>query len=209
VLATMLDALVVRAVLDSAGLSAFSAGGMAVVNAMSSDEHPTQAIGDLATMQQRFGGLEGLRVLYMGEGNSTAVALCHALRRYAGVELFLRTPAEYGLPVSVPADGIDERHDMDVAGLPGEIDVVYTTRWQTTGTSKRHDDWRDRFAPYQVNEGVMDRYPGAFFMHDLPAHRGDEVTGAVLDGPRSIVIPQAANKLYSAMAALEWCLGVS
>lgn len=212
VLATMLDALVVRAVADSAELSAFSSAGMAVINAMSTDEHPTQAIADLATMQQRFGRLDGLRVLYLGEGNSTAVALCHALGRYAGTELLLRTPPEYGLPdsardvvtASPVGSRIEERHD--VADLPAQVDIVYTTRWQTTGTTKRHTDWRARFAPFQVDEALMDRYPEALFMHDLPAHRDDEVTAAVLDGPRSVIYQQAANKLYSAMAALEWCL---
>ena len=87
------------------------------------------------------------------------------------------------------------------------VDIVYTTRWQTTGTSKPTADWRTVFAPFQVNEGVLAACPGAVFMHDLPAHRGEEVTAAVLDGPASIAFTQAEHKYHSARAILEWCAG--
>lgn len=212
VLATMLDAFVVRAAGDSAELRDFGVGGLPVINAMSADEHPTQALADLATIHQSFGAVDGVRVLYVGEGNSTAVALCHALSRYDGTVLHVRTPPSYGLPAAArnaaPGTGagsrIDERANLD--DLPDEVDVVYTTRWQTTGTMKRHDSWRELFDPFRVDTALLDLYPHAVFMHDLPAHRGDEVEAAVIDGPRSVVFRQAANKLYSAMAALEWCM---
>lgn len=88
--------------------------------------------------------------------------------------------------------------------LPEGFDVVYTTRWQTTGTSKPDADWRDIFAPFQVTAELWRTSPGAVFMHDLPAHRGEEVTADVLDGPRSIAFAQATNKMHSAMAVLEY-----
>ena len=213
VLAASLDALVVRAVADSGELLALSGGNrMSVINAMSLDEHPTQALADLVTMYQHFGRIEGLRVLYVGEGNSTACALGLALSRYAGAELMLRTPAGDGLPAAVleavrapDARGlVEERHDFEC--LPQRVDVVYTTRWQTTGTVKREADWRDRFRAFAVSQSLFDRFPTAVFMHDLPAHRGEEVEASVIDGNRSLVFAQAATKLYSAMAALEWCL---
>lgn len=210
-LAAMLDALVVRAPGDSAELRSFASGNsLSLINAMSADEHPTQALADLATMRQYFDRLDGLRVLYVGEGNSTATALCHALGRIDGAELHVRSPEHYGLPdharqaAVAPGARIEERHDL--ADLPGTVDVAYTTRWQTTGTAKRHDNWRELFEPFRVDAALMRRFPDAVFMHDLPAHRGDEVTAEVIDGARSIVFQQAANKLYSAMAALEWCL---
>ncbi|MEU4210001.1 ornithine carbamoyltransferase [Streptomyces sp. NPDC026206] len=214
VLGLMLDGLVARTSASAGELRAIAAWDtLSVVNAMTEDEHPTQGITDLSAMLATLGKLEGLRVLYVGEGNNTAAALALALTRYAGAELHLRTPPGYGLPEATmrrareyaAAHGalIEERHDMD--GLP-QADVVYTARWQTTGTSKADPEWRTVFAPFQVNSALMDRCPSAAFMHDLPAHRGEEVTADVLDGDRSIAFQQAAHKLYGAMAVLEWCL---
>lgn len=84
--------------------------------------------------------------------------------------------------------------------------VIYTTRWQTTGTSKPDPKWRDAFSPFTVSQKLMDKYPNAIFMHDLPAHRGEEVESAVIDGSKSIAFDQAENKFHSATAVLEWCL---
>ena len=80
------------------------------------------------------------------------------------------------------------------------------TQWHTTGTVKEDPGWRASFTPFTVDEKLMARYPSAVFMHDLPARRGDEVEASVIDGPQSIVFRQAANKLLSGMAVLEWCL---
>ncbi|GAA0602976.1 ornithine carbamoyltransferase [Kutzneria viridogrisea] len=215
VMSRMLDGLVARTTGTMRELRALGdQSTMSVINAMSALEHPTQALADLTTLMRRFGRLEGLRVLYVGEGNSTAVALALALSRFPGTKLYLRTPAGYGLDpeVAVQAKGyaaasgalVEERHDM--AELPRDVDAVYTTRWQTTGTDKPDPNWRELFAPFQVDQNVLDSSPEAVFLHDLPAHRGEEVTAEVLDGPRSIAFDQAENKLYSAMAALEWCI---
>jgi ornithine carbamoyltransferase len=210
----MIDVLVARTTGTERELRAWAAqDGMSVVNAMSAAEHPTQALADLTTMQARFGHIEGLRILYVSEGNSTAAALALALTRFPGVHLELRTPAGYGLAPDVRARaeaqaaaasaGLVERHDMD--DLPEECDVIYATRWQTTGTNKPDPDWRRHFAPFQVDAKLWAASPRAVFMHDLPAHRGDEVTADVIDGPDSIVFEQAGNKMYSAMAVLDWC----
>ncbi|MFI6096985.1 ornithine carbamoyltransferase [Lentzea sp. NPDC051213] len=214
VLAGMLDVLVARTVLTADRLAELAAQpDMAVVNAMNVEEHPTQALTDLTTLLRHFGRIEGLRVLYVGEGNNTASALALALSRFRGVELELRTPPGYGLAEQfhdVVADqskrydsSVVERHDM--ANLPRGFDVVYTSRWQTTGTTKPDADWRTIFAPFQVHSGLWESSPRAVFMHDLPAHRGEEVTADVLDGPASIAFAQATNKLHSAMAVLDWC----
>ncbi|MDT8912919.1 ornithine carbamoyltransferase [Amycolatopsis sp. PS_44_ISF1] len=210
-LSGMLDVLVARTAGPQAELVSYAAQGrMAVVNAMSEDEHPTQALTDLTTMHRHFGAVEGLRVLYVGEGNNTTSALALALSRFAGVELHLRTPEGYGLDprflhraeVSAKHSGakVVECHDMRDRPT---VDVVYTTRWQTTGTAKPDPHWRAAFAPFQVDERVLGDAP--VFMHDLPAHRGEEVTATVLDGPRSIAFAQAENKFHSARAVLEWC----
>jgi ornithine carbamoyltransferase len=216
VFSLMLDALVARTSGDPAEMRGWAdQKRMSVVNAMSADEHPTQALADLATLQRHFGAVDGLRVLYVGEGNNTAVALALALARFADVEVEFRTPPGYGLPAAVRDRAaaqagqhgslVTERHDMENIS-PG-FDVVYTSRWQTTGTSKPDPHWHRAFEPFQVTTRLWDASPMARFMHDLPAHRGEEVTAEVLDGPASIVFDQAASKLYSAMAVLEWCRG--
>ncbi|TDV49747.1 ornithine carbamoyltransferase [Actinophytocola oryzae] len=215
VLSGMLDVLVARTAGSQAELALFAEQRrMAVVNAMSAAEHPTQALTDLTTMTRRFGDVGGLRVLYVGEGNNTASALALALCRFPDTELHLRTPPGYGLDARFLHEAevyakrggarVVERHDM--TDLP-PVDVVYTTRWQTTGTTKPDPDWRTVFAPFQVDGAVLDTSPDAVFMHDLPAHRGEEVTAEVLDGRASIAFAQAENKYHSARAVLEWCSG--
>ncbi|WP_018788853.1 ornithine carbamoyltransferase [Micromonospora sp. CNB394] len=217
VLSMMLTALVARTAGNPAEMRAWAQQDrMAVINAMSADEHPTQALADLTTMSLHFGDLDGLRVLYVGEGNNTASALALALARFRDVHLELRTPPGYGLADALldeaAAQGrrhgatIHQQHDL--AGIPPDFQVVYTTRWQTTGTEKTDPAWRTLYAPFQVDAELMHHLPKAIFMHDLPAHRGEEVTAEVLEGPRSIAFAQARNKMFSAMAVLEWCHGI-
>jgi ornithine carbamoyltransferase len=215
IFARMLDALVVRTAGDPAEIQALAGQhAMPVINAMSADEHPTQALADLTTILRHLGRIDGLRILYAGEGNSTAAALALALSRFSEVELCLCSPPGYELDPDIFTESqqqakmhnsrITECHDPSAA--LSDADVVYTTRWQTTGTTKRDPDWGRAFEPFQVNEKLMASQPRAVFMHDLPAHRGSEVTGAVLDGPASIAFDQAENKMHSAKAVLEWCL---
>ncbi|WP_173074462.1 ornithine carbamoyltransferase [Phytohabitans rumicis] len=215
VLSRMLDALVVRTADDPAEVRALaSQSRMSVVNAMTADEHPTQAVADLTTLMRHFGRINGLRILYVGEGNNTAAALALALSRFPDVELCLATPPGYGIAKGIldlaqeqaAAHGgrVTQCHDLDAA--PRGAEVVYATRWQTTGTSKPDPRWQEIFRPFQVNEALMGRHPGAVFMHDLPAHRGEDVAAEVIDGPASIAFDQAEHKAHSAKAVLEWCL---
>lgn len=215
VLAGMLDALVARTAGDPAELTTMAAWPtMAVINAMTRDEHPTQALADLATVQTLRGGLDGVRICYFGEGNNTAVALALAIARVPKAALHLLTPPGYGLPPAAMqtaqqlsaryGGSIVESHDPHA--LPTAADFVYTARWQTTGTTKSDPQWRDAFVPYRVDPAVMAHFSSAKFMHDLPAHRGEEVDADVLDGERSVAFLQAQHKLYSAMAVLEWAL---
>lgn len=215
VFASMLDLLVIRSAQSEESAALAAEGSLGVINAMSASEHPTQALADLTTLADHFGKLRDLRVLYLGEGNNSAIALALALPRFEGIHLEFRTPKGYGLPEDVlrraaeaaarTGSTVVEHHHME--DLPAQVDAIYTTRWQTTGTSKPDPDWRTLFAPFQVTVDLWKQSPDAVFMHDLPAHRGEEVTAEVLDGPRSISFPQARNKLYSAMAVLEWAAG--
>lgn len=215
VLSRMLDGLVVRTAGCPSVLRTFAEQSrMSVVNAMTEDEHPTQALADLTTMKQHFGELSGLDIVYMGEGNNTAVALALALAKFSDIRISFFTPSAYGIDPTVLKYAQDEGYKNqtiiqqfhDLKHLPRTTDIVYTTRWQTTGTTKAHDNWRERFEPFTVSQEVMSKFPTAVFMHDLPAHRGDEVQASVIDGDRSIVFQQAENKGHSAKAVLEWCM---
>ena len=188
---------------------------MSVVNALNSEEHPTQALTDLGSMLEHFGRLEGLSVLYCGEGNKTAAALALAMSRIPGMKLTLATPAGYGVDPRVLATAqslaqaygatIEETHDID--GVESGYDVVYTSRWQEMGVSKADPEWKTYFHPFRVTQALMDRVggEGAVFMHDLPAVRGEDVDDEVLDGPRSLAWLQAQYKMWSAMSVMEWC----
>ncbi len=220
VLSRFLDALVLRTAESLDEMRAFAAQQrMAVVNAMADVEHPTQALADLTTMKEHFGRVDGLQVLYLGEGNNTAAALTLALARIPGVRLTLLTPPGYGVVPAVMEAAcrfaarsgatIEERHST--ADPPRDVNVVYTTRWQTTGTTKPDPEWRSIFAPFSVTAELMERVSQSdtVFMHDLPAVRAEDVAAEVLDGAQSIAWTQAENKLYSAMAVLDWCISGS
>jgi ornithine carbamoyltransferase len=218
VLSGYLDALVVRTNESIDEMRAFaSQNEMAIINAMSDTEHPTQAIADLVTIKEVYGRLHGVEVLYVGEGNNSALALALAVSLTPGMRLVLLTPEGYGLQANVlewvhglclrSGSVIEQRHDIST--LRDKFDVVYTTRWQTMGDPKPDRHWKEKFKPYSVTEEFMQRFSrngGTVFMHDLPAVRGDDVVDEVLDGPQSVAFRQARHKLTSAMAVLEWCV---
>jgi ornithine carbamoyltransferase len=219
VLSNYLDLLVVRTNGPVADMQQFAAQGrMAIINAMSSEEHPTQAIADLSAMEEAVGSLAGKHLLFLGEGNNTAASLALAVGQIPDMRLTLVTPEGYGVDPCVlqqaerlaAANGaaIEQHHDMD--RLPRQVDAVYTTRWLTMGVQKKDPDWLTRFRPYAVTREVMARVSrpqGTVFLHDLPAMRGFEVEDEVLDGPQSIAFRQALHKMTTAMAVLEWCAG--
>jgi ornithine carbamoyltransferase len=216
VLSKMLDGLVLRTAESPDILRAFAnQKRMSIVNGMTEDEHPTQALADLTTIKQHFGELSGLEIIYLGEGNNTTTALALAIAKIPNMKIRFFTPPNYNIdPILLQyakEEGIrrntiiEEFHDLK--NLPKESDIVYTTRWQTTGTSKLDANWRDIFEPFAVTQELMNKFPNAVFMHDLPAHRGEEVEAGVIDGVKSIVFQQAENKAHSAKAVLEWCIG--
>src|SRR3954452_473026 len=216
VLGRMLDAVVVRTAGPVAEMRELSRQeGLPVINAMAAEEHPTQGVCDLAAMLMEFGSLRGLSILYVGEGNNTAAALAYGLSRMPRCNVTFATPPGYGVSAAILSNArkwategggsVTQVHDMD--DLPGSVDVVYTTRWETTGTVKDDPGWREKFRDFYVDERLLRRWPAAKLMHDLPAHRGQEVSGAVLEGPRSLAWSQAEMKLTSAIAILEWAAG--
>lgn len=220
VLSNYLDALVVRTNDSVAEMRAMTMQHeMAIINAMSECEHPTQAIADLVTIKETFGRLNDVHVLYLGEGNNTAAALAFALAQFKGMRLTVATPEGYGLPESALRKAaelasrsgaiVKQLHDLDE--LPRDVDAVYTARWQTMGVPKTEPNWQAKFAPYKVTAALMQRVSKSaktVFMHDLPAVRGGDVDDEVLDGPNSRAFRQAYHKMTSAISVLEWSMGV-
>jgi ornithine carbamoyltransferase len=218
VLSQYLDVLVVRTNGDIAEMEALaSQDRMSVVNAMSANEHPTQVMADLAAIQERFGRLEGIHVLHLGEGNNTVTAQMLAFAQIPGLRLTVVTPEGYGAPAAIVeqasrlarASGavVEQHHRLD--RLPTQVDVVYTSRWKTMGVPKTDPDWLTKFRPYAVTSSLLRdvaRSDGrTIFLHDLPAMRGYEVTDEVLDGPASLALRLAMHKMTSAMAVLSYC----
>jgi ornithine carbamoyltransferase len=217
VLGEYLDVLVVRTNGDMRDMRRLAGPGkIAVINALSIDEHPTQALTDLAMLVEEFGTLSGRHLLYAGEGNSTAAALALAAALTPGFRLSLICPSGYGLPkeifdtaweLSGGHSQVAQYHNFDEITEP--VDALYTSRWQTMGVPKADPNWLWAFKEYRVDATLLERFsnPGTVFLHDLPAIRGQEVDDAVLDGHSSRIWRQAHCKMTSAMAALEWCVG--
>lgn len=216
VLGQYLDALVVRTNGDVEEMRALgSSPELSVVNALSLDEHPTQAIADLATLTEEFGSLSGRHVLCVGEGNSSGAALALAAALVPGLRLTLLCPAGYEVPKELlvrvqdlsSGSSLVEQY-TDPADVRGPVDAVYTSRWQTMGVPKADPNWLRSFEGFGIDAAFLDRFggPGTIFMHDLPAVRGQEVTDEVLDGARSRAWRQAYHKMTAAMAVLEWCV---
>ncbi|MFP5265271.1 MAG: ornithine carbamoyltransferase [Blastocatellia bacterium] len=221
VLSAFLDAMVIRTNQSIQEMRIMaSQDHMSVINAMSDNEHPTQALADLTTLKEEFGRLDDLHVMYIGEGNNTATALALAVSVTPGMRLTLVTPEGYGLPEDLLKTASDSAkrngsHVEELHGtgkLPKGVDAVYATRWQTMGVPKSDPNWLQIFEPYKVTQEMMaevSKPSGTIFLHDLPAVRGGDVTDQVLDGPQSRAFRQAWHKLTSAMAVLEWCVAGS
>jgi ornithine carbamoyltransferase len=213
-----LDALIIRTNSEITEMRAMAdQNEMAVINAMSENEHPTQAIADLSTIKEHFGRLEGIHVLYLGDGNNTAAALALAAAQTPGMRMTFVTPKGYGVPEPLIEHarrlaglcGATIEHHHSVDKLPKAVDAVYTTRWRTMGIPHADPNWIDNFWPYSVTQAVMAKVSkpsGTIFLHDLPAVRGEDVCEDVLNGPQSLVWRQASHKMWGAMAVLEWCL---
>ncbi|MFD5193277.1 ornithine carbamoyltransferase [Streptomyces sp. NPDC058357] len=216
VLGQYLDALVVRTNGDVEEIRRLGGSeDLAVVNALSLDEHPTQAIADLATLTEEFGSLDGLHLLVVGEGNSSGAALALAAALTPGLRVTLLCPRGY----EVPKETLDlaaelsggqalVRQVVTADDIEGPVDAVYTSRWQTMGVTKENPDWIQDFDGFQIGRAFLDRFSGprTVFLHDLPAVRGEEVTDEVLDGPSSRAWRQAHHKMTAAAAVLEWCV---
>jgi len=170
-----------------------------VLNMLSGTDHPLQALADLLTIKQLLGRLEGVKVAFIGEGNNVSRSLAEACA-LVGAELTIASPEGFDL-----GNAADVRQVRDPAEAVEGADVVYTDVWVSMG-GEDNAERRAAFEPYQVDEALMALAPNARFLHCLPAHRGEEVTAPVIDGPHSAVWRQAENRMHTARGAMLWML---
>jgi ornithine carbamoyltransferase len=213
VMSQYVDAVVLR-VFKQETVETFAAHAtVPVINGLSDTEHPCQALGDLLTMTELFGDLAGRTLVFVGDGNNVARSLAVACGKL-GVRFILASPPGYGFdkPFLRTLRKKASKGEVLQNGRPehamAQADVVYTDVWTSMGQEAEAEERRRKFAGYQVNERLLALAPPhARFMHCLPAHRGEEVTDAVLDGERSVVFQQAGNRMHAQKALLKWLMG--
>ncbi len=182
-----------------------------VVNLLSDVGHPMQALADVLTLTDEFGDLAGRTVAFVGDGNNVFRSLALAVG-LLGAELRFAGPADYRLSDLdrdrlAAAGTLVSEHDRALDAVDG-ADAVYTDVWTSMGQEAEADRRHIAFEAFRVDEDLMEAAaPHAVFLHCLPAHRGQEVTGEVIDGPASRVWPQAANRMHAARGLLAWLLG--
>jgi ornithine carbamoyltransferase len=215
VLSSCTAAIVVRTFAQATLEALADAASVPVVNALTDDHHPCQALADMLTLRRHFGYLHGIRLAYVGDGNNVAHSLMEA-GALSGMHVTVATPRGYGPSPEVT------RRAMELAGAHGgsinvvhdprsavhDADAVYTDAWVSMGEDAERVRRLSDLHAYQVNDALMRAArPEAVFMHCLPAHRGLEVTAEVIDGPASIVWEQAANRLPTEQATLHTLIG--
>ncbi|HWJ57787.1 MAG TPA: ornithine carbamoyltransferase [Vicinamibacterales bacterium] len=185
-----------------------------VVNALTDEEHPCQALADCLTLVERWGSLAGRRIAFVGDGNNVAASLAQAVAMLGGT-VTVASPRGYELPQAV-CEGVAAAArfggGVSVTNDPieavADADAIYTDVWASMGQEEEAAERRTIFQPYQVNAALMAQAPEtALFMHCLPAHRGDEVTDEVMDSPASIVFDQSENRLHTQKALLALLAG--
>ncbi len=190
-------------------LALASAADIPVINGLTDLLHPCQAMADLQTVTER-ADLEKVVIAYVGDGNNVANSLLNAIAVLGG-ELRLATPESHQPALSVRrrADELAQRSGARISWSPDPVEAVrgahfvYTDVWTSMGQEQEAERRRALFEPFQLNARLLRHAPDAFVMHCLPAHRGEEISDDVLDGPRSIVFDQAENRLHAQKAILE------
>ena len=204
------DAIVIRTFSQQLlGEFATAARRLHVINALTDEQHPCQAIADFLTLQERWGSVRGRTIAFVGDGNNVAASLAHA-GAMLGVNVHVASPDGYQLPhavvqqaTSVARHGARLRLFGEAADAVAGADAVYTDTWTSMGQETQSDVRRHAFGAYQVNDALMSlAKPGALFMHCLPAHRGEEVTADVIESSSAVVFDQAENRLHCQKALL-------
>ena len=209
VLSRMVDAVMIRARRHDDVEHFAAAATIPVINGLTDRSHPCQILADLMTFEEHRGRVEGKTLAWVGDGNNVCASFIHAAGKL-GFNLRIACPAAYhpdlmDLSRAGNAGQIEIGHDPRVA-VDG-VDCVITDTWVSMGDTD-HDERIEAFEPFQVNERLMEMAAkDAVFLHCLPAHRGEEVTDPVLDGPQSLVWDEAENRIHAQKAVLAWCFG--
>jgi ornithine carbamoyltransferase len=201
ILSGYLHGIVIRSGSDERVRELAEGATVPVVNGLTPDHHPCQALADLLTLRERFGELDGLRLAYVGDGNNVARSLA-ILGRTAGIEVVIASPDGYRIE-----EGLAELTDDPRAAAAG-ADAVYTDVWVSMGDEDEAERRRRDLGPFQVNDELLSAASErAVALHCLPAHPGEEITPEVLYGERQAIWDQAENRLHAQKALLERLLG--
>ena len=210
VLSRMVDAVMIRANAHQDVEDFAAASDVPVINGLTDFSHPCQIMADILTIEEWLGPIRDRRVAWLGDGNNVCTSFVHAAEKL-GFTLAIATPKDYGPKSQVIAAaqaagakvsvGVDPHKAVDGA------DVIVTDTWVSMGDTDK-DARMAAFPPFSVDDAMMKRAAkGAVFLHCLPAHRGEEVTDAVMDGDRSAVWDEAENRIHAQKSVLLWCLG--
>jgi ornithine carbamoyltransferase len=184
-----------------------------VVNLLSDEAHPMQALADVLTLRQHLGALDGRTIAYVGDGNNVCRSLALAAG-FVGMEVRVASPPGYELAERdvdrLRAAGVEPQLFDRATDAVRDVDAVYTDVWTSMGQEAEAEQRRRAFEGFTVDDQLMGLAHGdAVFLHCLPAHRGEEVSASVADGPRSVIWEQAANRMHAARGLLSWILEAS
>jgi|BEDMetMinimDraft_2_1075160.scaffolds.fasta_scaffold01564_4 ornithine carbamoyltransferase len=205
VLSRYVDGIVVRLSSEADLYQLAKYSSVPVINGLSDFAHPCQALADVMTMQELLGNLRHHRICYIGDGNNVANSLI-AAANILGFQLIVITPPGYE-PQGELGTGLEDNGSVVITNdltLARDCSIIYTDVWASMGKEHEKQQRYAIFQNYQVNNEIMRRNPKAYFMHCLPAHRGEEVSNEVIDGDRSVVFDQAENRLHAQMALLTF-----
>lgn len=212
VLSQYVDGIVCRTKSHDTLESLAAASTVPVINGLSDASHPCQALADIYTLRQHVGRVRGLTLAFVGDGNNVARSLA-MVSALLGMRFVLAAPEGYQFRQDfldhvqrIAPDAVIEQTTDPREAVRGAA-VVYTDVWASMGQEQEREQRQKVFRPYQVNAALMAEAPEAIFMHCLPAHRGEEVTADVIDGPQSVVIQEAANRLHVQKGLIAWLLG--
>jgi ornithine carbamoyltransferase len=210
VLSRMVDAVMIRANNHQDVVEFAAVADVPVINGLTDLSHPCQIIADIMTIEERLGNVAGKTVAWVGDGNNVCTSFVHAAEKL-NFKLRIAAPTAYAPRsqevAAAKAAGADVEVFTDAKRAVAGADVVVTDTWVSMGDTDK-DQRMAAFPPFAVNDALMSQAArGAVFLHCLPAHRGEEVTDDVMDGPRSAVWDEAENRIHAQKAVLLWCLG--